>query len=481
MYLDQSLSPSTQQTLNISAKLIESIKILQCSGEELEQSIAQEQAEDPAFEVDEVAQCLRCGTPLQNATCPSCDPALPDGGHADGLADLAEWDDYRDTRLQDLALPSDDEAYDPLNFVRAGGSLPEYLLMQLGAVLSWDDQPIAEYLVGNLDSHGYIAVTLEEAAEALEVPLERVERVLAALQSLDPVGIGARDLRECLLIQLRAFRERGMGYPLAERLVEGHLTELGEHHFLEIGRQLDVTSTQVKRAWRFIKANLNPFPAHAFGDGPALGVDTGEGAAAQTVLIKPDVVIRRTESGFEAEVIEERRFRFGVNPTYQALSGNGSARTMSDAERHHVRRFTSRARFFIECVRQRWDTLQRISAALVELQHDFLDQGVRHLRPLTRGELAAHVGLHESTVSRATANKYVLLPTGRTIPFDDFFDSSLATKDTLRELIETEDPRKPLSDEDLSALLSERGLPVARRTVAKYRESMRILPSRFRI
>lgn len=478
MYLDQSLGPAQQQSLNISAKLIESIRILQCSAEELEQSIAQELAEDPALEVDELEQCLRCGTPLVNASCPSCDVVSPASGADDALGDLEEWDDFRESHVLDLATPGEDEAYDPLNFVRAGDTLHEHLLVQLGAILPWADQPIAEYLVGSLDSHGYVTVSVDDTAEALDVERERVESVLTALQSLDPIGIGARDLRECLLIQLRAFRERGMPYPLAERLVESHLDELGEHHFLEIGRQINVTSSQVKRAWRFIKANLNPFPAHAFEDGLSSAVDTGSGGA---VLIKPDVVIRRTATGFEAEVIEERRFRFGVHPTYRALSSNGHARTMSEGERQHVRHYASRAKFFIECVRQRWDTLRRISEALIELQSDFLDKGVRHLRPLTRGELAERVGLHESTVSRATANKFVLLPAGRTIPFDDFFDSSLATKDTLRELIEDEDPRRPLSDEDLSALLSERGLTVARRTVAKYRESMRILPSRFRI
>jgi RNA polymerase sigma-54 factor len=482
MYLDQSLGPAPQQSLNISAKLIESIRILQCSAEELEQSIAQELAEDPAFEVEELEQCLRCGTPLTNSTCPNCDPDPSPAEAATGetLGDLAEWDEYREAQALDLSIPSDDEDYDPLNFVRAGDTLQEHLLVQLGALIPWEDQPIAEYLIGNLDSHGFVTVDVREAAEALEVPVERVERVLAALQSLEPAGIGARDLRECLLIQLRAFRERGMPYPLAERLVKEYLDELGEHHFLEIGRQLSVTSTQVKRAWRFIKANLNPFPAHAFDDELLPGASASS-SAAQAVLVKPDVVVRRTANGFEAEVIEERRFHFAVHPAYQALSSNGRAKQMSEDERQHVRHYASRARFFIECVRQRWETLRHISEALIELQCGFLDKGVRYLRPLTRGELAERVGLHESTVSRATANKYVLLPTGRTIPFDDFFDSSLATKDTLRELIESEDPHRPLSDEDLSALLSERGLPIARRTVAKYREAMRILPSRFRI
>ncbi|HEY7780473.1 MAG TPA: RNA polymerase factor sigma-54 [Ktedonobacterales bacterium] len=480
MYLDQSLSYAPQQSLNISAKLIESIKILQCSAEELERSITREQLDNPAFEVDESEQCLRCGTPLNGATCPNCDPLPADAATGESLSDLADWDEYREQRSLDLAVPSEDEDYDPLSFVRAGDTLPEHLLVQLGAILPWEDQTIAEYLVGSLDSHGYIATEIAEAAEALKVEEERVARVLTALQSLDPPGIGARNLRECLLIQLRVWADRGTPYPLAERLVADYLGELGEHHFLEIGREVGVTSTQVKRAWRFIKANLNPFPAHAFEGAMAPGVDDGCGTD-EAVRIKPDVVIRRADAGFEAEVIEERRFHFAVHPTYAALSRQSTARGMNESDREHVRQYASRARFFIDCVRQRWETLRRISEALVELQHDFLDKGVRALRPLTRSELADRVGLHESTVSRATANKYVLLPEGRTIPFDDFFDSSLATKDTLRELIEREDPKRPLSDEDLAALLTERGLSVARRTVAKYRESLRILPSRFRI
>jgi RNA polymerase sigma-54 factor len=154
---------------------------------------------------------------------------------------------------------------------------------------------------------------------------------------------------------------------------------------------------------------------------------------------------------------------------------------LSEQERQHVRQYAARARFFMECVTQRWDTLLTISQALIEQQQAFLEQGVRGLRPLTRGELASYVGLHESTVSRATANKYVLLPSGRTVPFDDFFDGSLAAKEALREVIATEDGAKPYSDEELARRLGEQGVPLARRTVAKYREALGILPSRFRI
>lgn len=482
MYLEQAQTATPQQTINISAKLIASIKILQCSAEELEQSIAHELGDNPALELDELAQCLRCGAPLRAGICPTCD--RPDDTSAsDPRTDLAGWDEDLHVRGVDLTAGEDGE-YDPLDFVRSAGTLEEYLMRQLGALLSGSDLDIAEYLVGSLNSHGYVTVSVAEAAETLRVPEARVQRVLEALQNLEPYGIGARDLRECLLIQLRVFEERGTAHPVARPLLEGYLHALGEHHFAEIARDLGVTGSQVKQAWRFIRANLNPYPAHAFEatDVPDIGVTA---SGERGVIIRPDVVIRRTDHGFEAEVIERRRFRFTVSSAYSSLYRDcrvgASPRHLSDTDRQHVRQYASRARFFIDCVRQRWETLSTISNALIEHQYEFLDLGVRYLKPLTRGELANYVGLHESTVSRATANKYVLLPDGRTIPFDDFFDGSLAAKDMLRELIAEENPAKPYSDEELAELLHERGLPLARRTVAKYREALGILPSRFRI
>ena len=153
---------------------------------------------------------------------------------------------------------------------------------------------------------------------------------------------------------------------------------------------------------------------------------------------------------------------------------------VSDAQRREVHHYVKRAQLFIDNVQQRWQTLKKIADALIKVQYDFLDKGVRALRPLTRSELATYVGLHEATISRATNDKYVLLPNGRTISFDDFFDGSLRAKDILREIITNEDPHRPYSDEDLAAMLQGRGVVVARRTVAKYREAMRILPSRYR-
>ncbi len=270
MLLEQSQQPSQNATVNISAKLIASIKVLQYSAEELDQAIAQEAQENPALEVEELTQCARCGATLRAGVCPTCERSSMQTPN-DGRDEVAGWDDYSD--LRSLAgAANDDDGYNPLDFVRSGGTLQEHLLRQLGASLDDADDPIAEYLIGSLDSHGYLTVTVEEAAEVLRVAAQRVERALAALQTLDPPGIGARNLGECLLIQLRTFEEMGEAPPLVRPLLEKHLKALGEHRFPEIARELGVTSGDVKRAWSFIRTNLNPFPAHAFESGDVPGL-----------------------------------------------------------------------------------------------------------------------------------------------------------------------------------------------------------------
>jgi RNA polymerase sigma-54 factor len=469
MFLEQSQQPSQQQQINISAKLIASIKILQLSAEELEQSIAQEALENPAFEMEEMGQCQRCGMQMKDGVCQNCGSTVS-AASADGTR---EWDDFNEPGQ----VGSEEEDFDPLARVQDAASLEEVLLWQMQAIITPDDLPIAEYLIGSLDSHGYISTSVEEVARILRVELERVQRVLGLLQMQEPVGVGARNLRECLLIQLQWFREQNKPHQLAETLVAKYLPQLGEHRFMDIAREVHVPSSQVRLAWQFIRTNLNPYPAHAYDP----SATSFSGGRVHTTLVRPDVVIRRTETSFEAEVVENKKYLFRVSPTYRRLITTLDPAQSSEEDRQHIRQYTSRAQFFIDCIHQRWETLKKISDALVDYQYEFLEKGVRHLRPLTRGELADKVELHESTISRATANKFVLLPEGRTIPFDDFFDASLRAKDTLRELIDSEDRKHPLSDEELAVLLAHRGMNVARRTVAKYRESMHILPSRLRL
>lgn len=476
MYYDQRQTNTVQhnQNTNVSAKLIASITILQLSSLDLEQAINAEQSQNPAFDVDEVPQCLQCGTPLRDGGCPVCGQSIEQQtmSQYDGIVEMGDF--YEPASLMGS---NDEDEYDPMLRVSNSASLEESLISTLRTLVANEDMAIVEALIGNLDSRGYLTATITELTEDLGMNPERIEAVLAILQAQEPYGIGARDLSECLMIQLRHFREQGDPQPLAEQIVARFLKDVGDRKFVDIGRELGTTSTHIKRAWNFIKTNLNPFPGHAAIEGP-IARGASRPAAA---LIRPDVNIRRTEWGFEAEVVEGKRFRFGIQPSYNMASAKLRDTTIiSDSERKHIREYVQRAQFFIDCVQQRWMTLRKIADALIEEQYEFLDKGVRYLRPLTRSELALKVGLHEATISRATNDKYVLLPDGRTISFDDFFDASLRAKDTLRELILTEDPRNPLSDEELAEMLTVRGMPVARRTVAKYREALKILPSRLR-
>ena len=470
MYIEHRPTVAPQQSHIITPKLIESLETLQWSALQLAQAIGNEEAENPAIEVDQIALCLHCGTPLQGTGCAHCGTT--------SLSTRDQLPDWGDVAEHGMSGGTDDDEFDPMLRVTATPTLEETLLTTLSTLLPTEDMPIAEGLVYNLDSRGYLAIGLHELAEELDRPLERVEAVLELLQAQEPLGIGARNIQECLAIQLRWFREQGKPQHLTEQVVAHHLVEIGQRRFVEIGRELGTTSTHIKKSWQFIKTNLNPYPAHAAIGGPLpRGNNNGR---STTALIRPDVIIRRTETGFEADVVERKRYRFSINPTFHMVSAAKNQPGVSEAQRKDMRTYIVRAQSFIDNVQQRWTTLKRIADALIEAQYDFLDKGVRALRPLTRSELAVYVGLHEATISRATNDKYVLLPDGRTISFDDFFDGSLRAKDLLRELIAHEDPRHPLSDEDLAVMLSAQGMPVARRTVAKYRESLKILPSRLR-
>ncbi len=224
MILDQLQLPSQQHGVNISAKLIASITMLQYSAQELEEAIARELAENPALEVEEVVQCQRCGTNLGAGLCPKCDQYAEHTG--DSWGEVAGWDEYGD--LRNATSASDEGEYDPLDLVGSGATLYEYLLRQLGASVSDEDYPIVEFLIGSLNAHGYLTVSVEEVAEALSAPPRRVEMALSLLQSLDPPGIGARDLGECLRIQLCHLSARNEVSPLAPRLVVDYMRELGE-------------------------------------------------------------------------------------------------------------------------------------------------------------------------------------------------------------------------------------------------------------
>jgi RNA polymerase sigma-54 factor len=278
-----------------------------------------------------------------------------------------------------------------------------------------------------------------------------------------------------MLLQLRYLQERGFQHPLAMDLVRDHLEDLGKHKFNKIAQQLGAEVADVEEGWEFIKTQLNPHPA-----GGSDGVPTRSGPRPVQGYVMPDVIITEGESGLEVEVVESRRFALNVNPMYQQLLAqvNNQNAQYSAEEREHIQHYVSRAKMFIANINQRRQTMQKITDFLVEYQADFLKNGVRHLKPLTRAMLAEQTGIHESTVSRATAAKYVMVPSGEVIPFSNFFTASLSVKDIIKDMIEAED--RPLTDQEIAVRLREYGYNVARRTVAKYRDQLDILPSSLR-
>ena len=249
--------------------------------------------------------------------------------------------------------------------------------------------------------------------------------------------------------------------------------------------QLRITREEVQEAWDYIKESLNPYPANAFAAGP-----DGASIGGREVGLRPDVIIIKNETDeFKVEVIESRRFSLRVNPVYRQLVGQlQTARRegttpvpMSDQERQHIRDYVTRAKFFIDNINQRRQTIARITEVIVECQREFLALGIQQLRPLTRAEVGERIGMHESTVSRATAGKFVLIPSGQVVPFSVFFTASLGVKDVIKQIIENEDRSRPYSDQEIvEKLRNDSGIRLARRTVAKYREELSILPARLR-
>lgn len=489
--MDQQVDLQTvqDQAMRVSPTLIMVNQLLALSSIELQQVVGHELEENPALESVEGTMCPSCGAGTTGLYCPVCmQPVLPmpsplggttDPAHKTAGSDNADDDyDFEDYRPREPGAPrSDEDDFDPLTLVASETSMAEQLLSDLAVTLSPDDYTIAEYLVGNLDEQGFLNCSIESAARWLDVPDERVAAMLGVLQRTAPVGVGARNLRECLMLQLEDIRERGEPelVPFVEEVIGNYLEELGEHKYTIIAQALDTDYERVVAVRDFIKKHMQPRPIQEPPRGRAWR------SPSPTRFATPDVIIHLRDGRLEPEVVEGYRFKLHINPLYQQLAAESAGRGdggLSAGEREHIRRYVNRSKLFISNINQRRETMRRITTCLIEIQEDFIRHGVRYLKPLTRAQVAQYLGLHESTVSRATADKYLMLPNKQVIPFSDFFAASLSAKDMIREIIVKE--RRPVTDKEIVDRLREQGVRVARRTVTKYRNQLRILPSTFR-
>jgi RNA polymerase sigma-54 factor len=447
-----------QQQMKASPALIALNNMLVLSTQDLQQLVQAELADNPALDQveSEESLCSRCGRPLSGMTCIYC-------LHEDLKLAEAERDD--------ASAPAADDDFDPLLAVAAPTSLSEVVLRDLHVSLPETDHALAEYLVGSLDEHGFLDGNIEEIAAMMHIEPSHVEQVLLRMQEFGPAGLGARNVQECLLIQLSRLERQGISNPYLRTIVSEYWFDLGEHRYGAIAQALGIGYDDVVAARDFMRQHLRPFPLERAGD---------NANTSDTSYLMPDVIIREEGEILVAEVVESRRFYLRLNPLYQELAQAmvRGQQDISPDEREHLSTFVSRARLFLTNLRQRRETIRRIAEYLIERQEPFLRHGVRHLGALTRAEVAAAIGVHESTVSRATANKYVQIPSKEIVPFSHFFTASLSVKDVINELISNE--ASPLTDQDIVEILKGRGFDVARRTVTKYRGQLGILPSTLR-
>jgi RNA polymerase sigma-54 factor len=456
--------------------LQQAIQLLQLSTLELEQVVRKELEENPLLEEVPVE------TPeAQNATtpgtveAPSTAPAEPasketasvDGERADELPfDLTQaiFDE------PDERTPVSMEEREDLPFENLSGNdallLSDHLLEQLR--LTTDDPltlRIGEAIIGNLDEDGYLRAELDEIAEGTDSAREAVAATLQMVQGFDPRGVAARDIQECLLLQLRADPEPD---PVSVEILERHFEDLGKRRYAEIARAMKLSLDRIMESIEEIQS-LEPKPGRRFG-----GNDSR--------YIVPDVTIQKVGNDYVVVLNEEGIPRLRVNSLYRSL-----LRRSGDEAKQYVEQKIRSALWLIKSVEQRQRTLRRVAQSLVNFQRDFLDKGLPYLRPLALRDVGDDINMHESTISRVTTNKYVQTPQGL-FELKFFFHSgiqsnngsmvsSVSVKKTIRDMVEAEEASAPLSDQEIAQTLHAQGLTIARRTVAKYREELGILPS----
>jgi RNA polymerase sigma-54 factor len=443
--LQQTLSPQMQQSLNI----------LQAPLMELRQLVAAELEVNPVLE-EEPRETPREAEPAAETS---------------DLSD--EWNEYFAQRA--AAEPWTAEAQERrqhfFDSQTRSPTLQQHLLEQLsGSSLSDRARGIALVVIGNVDDRGYLCATDEEMADQSGGTVEEVAAVVEAVQALEPAGVGARTLSESLLLQLR---RSGRGYGLESRIVQHHLDELARRKLPEIAKHLHVTASEVQRAAEAI-SELDPRPGRQF-------------SAEEDQTIQADVVVEKDGDTYTVALNDDEIPALRIGDDYKdMLAQPGSSREVRDYLRDKIRG----GRFFIKCIQQRQHTLLNIAREIVERQREFFDIGPAHLRPMTMSQVAQSVGVHETTVSRAVSGKYMQTPRG-IYELKYFFTSGYTTSEgqsvsnesvrqAIAELVRIEDPKHPLSDQEIVSRLTEQGVPIARRTVAKYREQLGILPSHLR-
>lgn len=465
MRMEMAFGLRQEQTMKLAPQIIQSIEILQLPLLALEERLQTELIENPVLEMVEQRDDSAPAEQKEEA---------PDPFERLG----EEWSDYfRQWSSRSVKNVERDRKLDAMQNTSARGmSLQDHLLSQLALVDITDRQhAICENIICNIDANGYLQYPLEEILPTIElgnVRMKELEEAFALVQTLEPPGVGARDLKECLLLQLD---KDDSHYVLKSELIQNHLEDIRTNRFPQIARETGRSLTEVKKAVEFI-LTLTPKPGALY--------DTTEAA-----YVLPDVIVEETSDGrFDVRLQESGMPRLIISHFYRKLlasSGN------NENTKEYVRKKIQSARWLIDSIEQRRTTVLRVGGAMVEAQKEFMKKGSAFLKPLRMQEVARKVGVHVSTVSRAISNKYMQTPqgifqmryffTGGTTDDEGGVVASWQSiRDRIGRLVETEDPRTPLSDEDIARKLTSKGVNVSRRTVTKYRRAMDLPSSRRR-
>lgn len=462
-------------------QLQQAIKLLQLSRVELEELISKELQENPVLEeappaeMEENAE-IKIGGEADGTGAESPPVVNREVSTADKIGTL-DWQEYIDTHSNSVhgsltaeASREDDEGPPTWeNTLTKKTSLEDHLVWQLRlSRLTEPEEIIGLYIIGNLDENGYLVVSLEEVCQAAGASSEDAERVLKQIQLFDPVGVAARDLRECLLVQLANL---GLSDSLAARIVSEHLSMLETRRYEKLAKELAVSLEEIIQTSDLI-ASLEPKPARGF-----------EHEEVRTII--PDVTVEKVGEEYVVYLNDDGIPRLWVSPLYRRLASQNNEH--DDQAKQYLQEKVRAATWLIKSIQQRQQTLYRVTQSIFKFQKEFLEHGVSQLKPMVLKDVAEDIHMHESTVSRATASKYVHTPQG-VFELKFFFQSGLkagngedvaseTVREKIRGIIALEDPKKPLSDQHIAQLLGQDKIDIARRTVAKYREAMGILPS----
>ncbi len=474
MEMKHSLHLQQTQKLIMTPRLQQALKLLQVPTLELQQILKQEVLQNPLLEeVDDLADqedLDKEDSPDENANKEAEETADEDP---------IDWSEYmQDGSLDRTYVPQSEQGQEFLEKVPVTRTtLAESLLEQLHFLnLPQQTMTIAEFIIGSLDDRGLLVTDISDIAQALNLPEAQVLPVLAVVQALEPAGVGARDLRECLLIQLEA---RGDKDTLPWQLIHDHFDHLVNRRFPEIARLLRISSEEVQEAADEI-ATLNPRPGTSI-------------SAEDPKYVTPDLLVERVDEEYVVMLNDRNVPRLRISSAYESVireKKKADATTAEKETREYIQGKLASAKWLIQTIEQRRKTMIKVMNCIVREQREFFDKGIAFLRPLTLAAVARQIDMHESTVSRVCSGKYVQTPRG-VFELKFFFSSGLETddgedvsartaKDIIKTLIDEEDKKDPLSDQRIAELLHEKGLHIARRTVAKYREQLNILPARFR-